>query len=415
MNAVFDKRESQSEESRNLYLLEALRRQLVNAKSSSAYWSKILKEVEPDDFTSLEDIAQLPVLRKSELIEIQPQDYLGGLATADRTASKRIFFSPGPLIEPQPMAAADPWRMAPALFSAGFGPEDIVANCFSYHITPAGFMFDAAAQKIGCTVFPAGVQNVDMLVEAFHRLEITAYAGTPDFLKIILEKADDLGRPITGIQKAMVSGGPLFPDVKAYYEARGIELRQSYGTAELGLIAFETGNASEGMVIAEDCIVEIVRPGSNIPVSDGEVGEVVVTTFDPHYPLIRFGTGDLSAIMSSASSCGRTNRRLKGWLGRADQTAKVKGMFVHPQQVENVIKRLPGILKARLQVESLDGRDAMTFLCEHEERSENLIPEISEIVKAECRVRGNVVLVAPNSLPNDGKVIDDQRIAGIGI
>ncbi len=414
MNAVFDKRESQSEESRNLYLLKALRRQLANAKGNSPYWSKILAEFEPDDFTSLEDIARLPVLRKSELIEIQSQGHLGGLATAERAAPRRVFFSPGPLVEPEPLTAEDPWRMAPALFSAGFGPDDIVANCFSYHITPAGFMFDAAAQKIGCTVFPAGVQNVDMLVEAFHRLEVSAYAGTPDFLKIILEKADDLGRPVTSIKKAMVSGGPLFPDVKAFYEGRGIELRQSYGTAELGLIAFETG-ASEGMVIAEDCIVEIVRPGSNTPVANGEVGEVVVTTFDPFYPLIRFGTGDLSAIMNTASPCGRTNRQLKGWLGRADQTAKVKGMFVHPQQVENVVKRLPGILKARLRVESLGGRDEMTFLCEHEEQSESLIPKISEIVKAECRVRGNVVLVAAGSLPNDGKVIDDQRVAGIGI
>lgn len=415
MNAVFDKRECQSNESRTLHLLEALRKQLANAKGNSPYWAEILKDIDPGDITSLEDMARLPVLRKSELIEIQSQSYLGGLATGDPTGPKRVYFSPGPLLEPQPFAEGDAWRMAPALFSAGFGPEDIVANCFSYHITPAGFMFDAAARKIGCTVFPAGVQNVDMLVEAFHRLDITAYAGTPDFLKIILEKADDLGRPVTSIKKAMVSGGPLFPDVKAFYEARGIELRQSYGTAELGLIAFETGNALEGMVIAEDCIVEIVRPGSNSPVADGEVGEVVVTTFDPFYPLIRFGTGDLSAIVNTESSCGRTNRRLKGWLGRADQTAKVKGMFVHPQQVENVVKRLPGIIKARLQVESLEGRDEMTFLCEHAEQSESLIPEISEIVKAECRVRGNVVLVAPNSLPNDGKVIDDQRVAGIGI
>jgi len=413
MNTVFDTREMEPAESRNRYLVAALRQQLANAKDNSSYWSEILAGVEPDDFVALEDIARLPVLRKSELIDLQALGHLGGLATEKNTVSKRIFFSPGPLVEPEPVAGSDPWRMAPALFASDFGPDDIVANCFSYHVTPAGVMFDAAAQKIGCTVFPAGVQNVDMLVEAFHRLEISAYVGTPDFLKIILEKADGLGRPITAIQKAMVSGGPLFPDAKSFYEDRGIVVRQSYGTAELGLIAFETDVAAEGMIIAEDCIVEIVRPGSDEPVGDGEIGEVVVTTFDPFYPLIRFGTGDLSTIIHEGSFCGRTNRRLKGWLGRADQTAKVKGMFVHPRQVENVVKRMPGVLKARIQVEMRNGRDIMTFLCEHEEQSDHLVPEISEIVKAECRVRGDVVIVAPNSLPNDGKVIDDQRVAGI--
>ncbi|PHQ69896.1 MAG: AMP-dependent synthetase [Sneathiella sp.] len=413
MNSVFDTREIEPAESRSRNLVAALRRQLTNAKDNSPYWSEILAGFEPDDFVTIEDIARLPVLRKSDLIDLQTKGHLGGLATEKNTAPKRIFFSPGPLVEPEPVAGSDPWRMTPALFAAGFGPDDIVANCFSYHITPAGVMFDAAAQKIGCTVFPAGVQNVDMLVDAFHRLEISAYVGTPDFLKIILEKADALGRPITTIQKAMVSGGPLFPDAKSFYEDRNIVVRQSYGTAELGLIAFETDVAAEGLVIAEDCIVEIVRPGSDEPVGDGEIGEVVVTTFDPFYPLIRLGTGDLSTVIGEGSSSGRTNRRLKGWLGRADQTAKVKGMFIHPRQVENVVKKIPGVLKARIQIETQDGRDKMTFLCEHEGPPGHLISEISEIVKAECRIRGEVVIVAPSSLPNDGKVIDDKRVAGI--
>jgi phenylacetate-CoA ligase len=413
MNAVFDEREVQSPELRNRRLVTALRQQLKNAKDNSPYWSKILKEFEPDSFHELTDIARLPVLRKSDLISLQGKDLFGGLNTDEETKVRRIFFSPGPIIEPQAVAESDPWRMAAALFGAGFCADDVVANCFSYHVTPAGLMFDDAAQKIGCTVFPAGVQNVDILVDAFNRLEVSAYIGTPDFLKIIFEKADDLGRPITGIKKALVSGGPLFPDVKSFYEDRGLVLRQCYGTAELGLIAFETDVAAEGMVIAEDCIVEIVRPGSGEPVADGEIGEVVVTTFDPFYPLIRFGTGDLSTIINEGSSCGRTNRRLKGWMGRADQTAKVRGMFVHPEQVENVVKKMPGILKARIQVENSDGRDKMTFLCEHEDQSSRLIPEISAIVKEECRVRGDVVIVKPNSLPNDGKVIDDLRVVGI--
>jgi phenylacetate-CoA ligase len=413
MNAFFDEREVQSPDLRDRYLLTALRDQLKNAKENSSFWSRILEEFDPDSFEKLSDIARLPVLRKSELISLQGTELFGDLNTEEVTKVRRIFFSPGPIIEPQPVVDSDPWRMAPALVAAGFDPDDIVANCFNYHVTPAGLMFDNAAQKIGCTVFPAGVQNVDILVDAFNRLEVSAYIGTPDFLKIILERADEQGRPITCLKKAMLSGGPLFPDVKSFYESRGIAFRQSYGTAELGLIAFETDVASEGMVIAEDCIVEIVRPGSTEPVADGEIGEVVVTTFDPFYPLIRFGTGDLSTIIDEGSSCGRTNRRLKGWMGRADQTAKVKGMFVHPEQVENVVKRVPGLLKARIKIESLDGRDKMTFLCELEDQSNPHIPEISEIVKAECRVRGDVVIVEPNSLPNDGKVIDDLRVGGI--
>lgn len=394
-------------------LLAKLRAQIRNAKENSPYWSATLADIEADSLATLADIGQLPVLRKSQLIALQSERYLGDLATRNSGRPSHVFFSPGPIVEPEPIAEKDAWRMSAALLNAGFKPEDTAANCFSYHLTPAGLMFDQALQVVGCTIFPAGVQRVETLIDAFHQLSVTAYVGTPDFLKIILEKADDLGRPIGTVRKAMVSGGALFPELKDWYIQRGIRVKQSYGTAELGLIAYETDDDEPGMRVADDCIVEIVRPGSNEAVEDGEVGEVVVTTFDPHYPLIRFGTGDLSAIVTPAPPPGTAGRRLKGWMGRADQTTKIKGMFVHPGQVEKAMRQIPGALKVRVEVRLVDGRDQMLFLCEREDQSPRFIADIKEIVKAECRVNGEIRIVPPKSLPNDGKVIDDLRAVGV--
>ncbi|MEX0582168.1 MAG: AMP-binding protein, partial [Sneathiella sp.] len=375
-------------------LLQKLRMQFQNAKGNSPYWSKKLAKSDVNEITALEDIGRLPVLRKSELVELQSDRYLGALSTTNSGRPKHIFFSPGPIVEPEPISEKDAWRMSAALLSADFRPEDIVANCFSYHLTPAGIMFDQALQVVGSTVFPAGVQRAETLIDAFHYLSVSAYVGTPDFLKIILEKADDLGRPIGTVSKAVVSGGALFPELKEWYGQRGIRVKQCYGTAELGLIAYETDD-DEGMRVADDCIVEIVRPGSNDVVEDGEVGEVVVTTFDPHYPLIRFGTGDLSAFVTAAPSLGKAGKRLKGWLGRADQTTKIKGMFVHPGQIEKVVRQIPGAVRARAEVRLVDGRDQMLFLCEREDQSEYFVTDIKEIIKSECRVNGDVRIVPP--------------------
>jgi phenylacetate-CoA ligase len=274
-------------------------------------------------------------------------------------------------------------------------------------------MFDEAAIQLGCVTFPAGVGNTETLVEAFNHFSIGGYIGTPDFLQIILEKAKGLGRDITSVENALVSGGPLFPAMREWYRNQNINIKQCYGTAELGLIAFETGEPENGMVVSENCIVEVVRPGTGDPVEPGEVGEVVVTTFDPNYPLIRFATGDLSAILPGASECGRTNMRLKGWLGRADQSTKVRGMFVHPQQVARVIKSFPQIGRARLEISETEGKDQMTFVCELAAEENGIVEKIAQSVRSECRLRADVRVVPPNSLPNDGKVIEDRRAIGV--
>jgi len=293
------------------------------------------------------------------------------------------------------------------------GKKDIVANCFSYHLTPAGFMFDEAAAELGCSVFPAGVGNSDTLVQAFNHLNINCYVGTPDFLKVLIEKSETLGQPITSIKKACVSGGPLFPDLRQWYIDRGISIYQCYGTAELGLIAYETNDGAPGMVINENCYVEIVKTGTSMPVTDGEVGEVVVTTFNRKYPLIRFATGDLSAFIAEESESNYTNKRLKGWMGRADQTAKVRGMFIHPKQVIRVAEKFPSINKARVEISEKEGHDEMVFICESTEQSQDLEQKLTEAIRSECRLRGEVRFVDANTLPNDGKVIDDKRRIGI--
>ncbi|GLQ17040.1 phenylacetate--CoA ligase family protein [Maritalea porphyrae] len=393
-------------------LFVALRAHLKSAVANSPYWATQLKEVDIETVTDREALANLPVLSKSDLVELQDKKPLfGGIAPANSDV-RRVFYSPGPIVEPQP-GGTDPWRMSSALFAAGMRRGDVIANCFSYHLTPAGFMFDEAAANLGCVTFPAGVGNTDTLVEAFNHFAISGYVGTPDFLQIILEKAKSLGHDITSVKNALVSGGPLFPVMRDWYKQEGVNIKQCYGTAELGLISYETDSAENGMVIAENCIVEIVRPGTSDPVAPGEVGEVVVTTFDPNYPLIRFATGDLSAILPGQSACGRTNARLKGWMGRADQTTKVRGMFVHPRQIAKIVKSFPQMGRARLEVSENEGKDQMTFICEFPQNDDAVSEQIAQSVRSECRLRADIKIVPLDSLPNDGKVIEDRRAIGV--
>jgi len=411
-HSYFSSLEARPVEEREDSVFIALRAQLKSAAEKSPYWTKKLAGVDIDGVVDRAALSKLPVLSKNDLVELQDKTPLfGGIAPANSDV-RRVFYSPGPIVEPQP-GGTDPWRMSSALFAAGMRRGDVIANCFSYHLTPAGFMFDEAASNLGCVTFPAGVGNTETLVEAFNHFAISGYVGTPDFLQIILEKAKALGNDISSVKNALVSGGPLFPAMRDWYAAQGINIKQCYGTAELGLIAFETDAADNGMIIAENCIVEIVRPGTADPVAPGEVGEVVVTTFDPHYPLIRFATGDLSAILPGQSSCGRTNDRLKGWMGRADQTTKVRGMFVHPRQIAKIVKSFPEMGRARLEVSETEGKDQMTFICELPHNDDAVSEQIAQSVRSECRLRADIRIVPLNSLPNDGKVIEDRRAIGV--
>jgi len=403
MTTDLDPRETRSQDEREAALIQALQQSFAEASKNSAHYTKSLSDFDAADLTSRSALAKLPVLRKSDLIAAQEASPpFGGLGTQAPDAMARLFLSPGPIAEPQG-TDGDIWRFARALRAAGYVAGDIAHNCFSYHLTPAGFMFDTAARAMNCAVFPGGIGNTEQQVLAMRRYGATAYVGTPDFLKTILEKADEMGTPITSIKKASVGGGPLFPDLRAWYEARGISCLQSYGTADVGLIAYET-TAKEGLIIDEDVIVEIVRPGTGDPVPEGEVGEVVVSVFDPAYPLLRFATGDLSAVLSGHCPTGRTNMRLKGWMGRADQTTKVKGMFVHPEQVARVAKA-HGFKKVRLEVTETEGKDSMVLVCE----GSGDAVAVAATLQSESRLKGEVRFVAAGDLPNDGKVIDDQR------
>jgi phenylacetate-CoA ligase len=414
---AYDSLEMRDPAERERQLFEALRAHVARAKSASPYYARVLSDIDPATLTDRAALARLPVLYKSQLIELQAESRpLGGLTDVKPGEMRRLFLSPGPIAEAQGRDTAgkgDNWRMARALHAAGVRQGDILFNGFSHHLTPAGFMFDEAAAKLGCAAFAGGIGNTETQVQAIRHFGINAYAGTPDFLKIIMEKAEELQTPVTTMTKALVSGGPLFPQLREWYEARGVSVRQCYGTAELGLIAYEGAGPQDGMVIDEGCIVEIVRPGTGEPVAAGEVGEVVVTTFDEAWPMIRLATGDLSAILPGQSPCGRTNARLKGWMGRADQTTKVRGMFVHPRQVANVIKRFPDIIRARLEVTEAGGTDEMRLICETQGNGSQFAEALREAIRIECRLRGEVEFIAPNTLPNDGKVIDDKRSVGV--
>jgi phenylacetate-CoA ligase len=413
----FDPLETRDPEQREAALLAALAAQMANARTNApAGAQRFAGEAAVDTRAAL---AALPVLRKSELLERQratlAADAFGGFAAigwgAGRAAARRathVFVSPGPIHEPE-SARLDYWRMGRALFAAGFRAGDLVHNTFSYHFTPAGAMMDSGAVAIGCTVFPAGTGQTELQLQAMSELRPDAYVGTPSFLRILLEKADGTGVALPSLKKASL-GGEAFPAaLRDWLAARGIAGYQSYGTADLGLVAYET-EAREGLVVDEGVIVEIVRPGTGDPVAEGEVGELVVTTLNPDYPLIRFGTGDLSAVLPGRCPTGRTNQRIRGWMGRADQSAKVRGMFVHPPQVAEIARRHPEVRKARLVVSGERADDRMSLEVEVEGVvSEGLAERIAGTIREVTKLRGEVAVRAPGSLPNDGKVIEDQR------
>lgn len=408
MTDFYDDLETRSSDQREAALFAALPAHLAHAKAAAPHFTRILAEVDPAAIRDRAALATLPVTRKSDLIALQQAaPPFGGLAAVEIGRLARVFASPGPIHDPEPHGK-DPWRSARALFASGFRAGDLAHNCFAYHLTPAGSMFETGAHAIGCAVIPAGTGNTETQAQVIAHLKPRGYIGTPDFLKIILEKADALGLDCSSIRIGNVSGGPYLPDARAFYEARGVDVYQSYGTADLGIVAYETP-ARAGLVVDEGAIIEIVRPGTGDPVVEGEVGEVVVTIFNPAYPLIRFATGDLSAVLPGTSPCGRTNMRLKGWMGRADQTTKVKGMFVHPSQIADVLRRHPQVGKARLVVGRQDASDTMTLRCEAAESGEALAAAIRDSLTAITKLKGVVEFVAPGGLPNDGKVIDDAR------
>ena len=405
----YDDLETRDPEQRERALFSALSGQIRHAKAHTAYFANLLREVDAAAIVDRKALATLPVTRKSDLIAAQKAaPPFAGMTAVATGALSRVFSSPGPIYDPQG-GRGDFWRFGRALFAAGFRRGDLVHNTFSYHFTPAGFMMDLAAQAIGCAVFPAGIGQTEMQVAAIADLKPTAYAGTPSFLKILLERADELKTDVSSLKKASVGGEALLPPVREWLKARGIDVRQSYGTADLGLIAYET-EPMGGLIVDEGVIVEILLPGTGDPVQPGEVGEVVVTTLCTEYPLIRFATGDLSAQAVGVSPCGRTNLRIRGWMGRADQTTKVKGMFVHPSQVNDVVKRHPEILKGRLAVDhDAERNDRMTLHCEVRGRSDALAQTIADTVRDVCKLRAEIKFVEIGSLPNDGKVIEDLR------
>jgi phenylacetate-CoA ligase len=373
------------------------------------YFAESLKHIDAASINSVAALAALPVVRKHDLIELQKQRRpFGGLAAGGWGQLGRVFSSPGPIYEPEGRSA-DYWRTARALYAAGFRAGDLVHNSFSYHMTPGAWILEAGATALGCTVFPAGVGQTEQQVAAMADLAPNGYVGTPSFLRILLEKADELGIKLPSLTKALVSGEAFLPPVRDALLARGIAGYQAYATAELGVIAYES-EARQGLIVDEGVIVEIVRPGTGDPVAEGEVGEVVVTTFNSDYPLIRFGTGDLSAVLAGISPCGRSNMRIKGWMGRADQTTKVKGMFVHPEQVAAVVKRHAQILRARLVVTNPDSTDLMTLNCEvvtlGADLEKAIADSVRDVTKAACR--GQTEL-RPAAWANDGKVIEDAR------
>jgi len=411
----FDNQETRAPQAREAELFAALRTQIAHAKANAPYFADALADIDPDAVTGRQELAKLPVLRKGALIEMQRQNPpFGGVVTQPVSELARLFTSPGPINEPQGRAG-DYWRLARALHAAGFRPGDIVHNSFAYHLTPAGAMLESAAHALGCPVIPAGTGNTEQQVQVIEDLKPIAYTGVPDYLKILLDKAQEMDCDVSSITKAEVSGAALPPSLREELQERGVQVLQCYATADLGLIGYETqadGELCGGMMIDEGIIVEIVRPGTGDPVPEGEVGEVVVTTLNPDHPLIRFATGDLSAVLPEASPCGRTNMRIKGWMGRADQTTKVKGMFVRPEQVDEVIKRHPEIVRGRLVVARDGEQDAMTLQCEVSDSSPELSAAVSATVTDVTKLKANVEIVAPDTLANDGKVIDDTRPVG---
>ena len=413
MSEFFDALETRDPAEREAALMAALPRQIAHAQVHSAALGEILAGVDAAAVTSRAALARLPVTRKSELLARQQasraagRDAFGGFAAVRYGAAMlRLYASPGPIYEPEG-TARDYWRAARAMVAAGFRAGDLVHNAFSYHMTPGAFIMESGAHAVGCTVFPAGTGQTEQQLQAIADLKPQAYLGTPSFLRILVEKAAEAGSDIASLKKGLVGGEAFPPSLRDWFSERGLAVYQSYATADVGLIAYET-SARQGLVLDEHCIVEIVRPGTGDPVAEGEVGEVVVTVFNPDYPLVRFGTGDLSAVLPGTCPTGRTNARIKGWLGRADQTTKIKGMFVHPGQVAEIVRRFPEVTRARLVVSGEMADDRMKLLIESA-GAQGLGERVAEAVRDVTKLRGEVEVVAPGSLPNDGKVIEDAR------
>jgi phenylacetate-CoA ligase len=414
MTPAYDALEIRSQAERDAAHMAELPRQVAHAQQSSAAFAAILQGVDAGAIVDRAALARLPVTRKSELQALQQAarqqggNVFGGFsAIGFGSAMPRVFASPGPIYEPEG-TGRDYWRMARAIYAAGFCPGELIHNSFSYHFVPAGSMMETGAHALGCTVFPGGTGQTEQQVQAMAELQPAGYIGTPSFLKIILEKALEMGVTLPTVRKAMFGGEAFPPSLRDWFSAHGVDGYQCYATADLGLIAYET-SAREGLVLDEHVIVEIVRPGTGDPVPEGEVGELVVTSLNPHYPLIRFGTGDLSAVLAGHCPTGRTNARIKGWMGRADQTTKVRGMFVHAKQIDEVAKRFPEVHKARLVVRGEMANDAMTLMLEVQSPPEGLVQRVADAVRDVTKLRGEVQLLPLGSLPNDGKVIEDAR------
>jgi len=371
-------------------------------------WARHLKGVNSKSVNSRAALAKLPVLRKSDIVTLQKENPpFGGLNVTGPSKVRRLLMSPGPIFEPEGQGH-DWYGSARALFAAGFRPGDIVHNSFAYHLTPGGFILESGCQALGCAVIPGGVGNTEQQLEAIAHYRPVGYVGTPDFLKILLDTAANTGKDAAAIKRALVSGAALPASLREELKTRGVAVLQCYATAELGVIAYES-DAREGMIVNETVILEIVRPGTGDPVAAGDVGEVVVTSFNPDYPMIRLATGDLSALLPGISPCGRTNMRIKGWMGRADQTAKVKGMFVHPKQIAEVAARHPELKRLRLVVGREAEQDSMTLMAECAAPDAALQSAVAATLQSVTKLKGAVKLVAPGALPNDGKVIADER------
>ncbi len=410
MSDFYDALETRDPAMREKELFARLPEAITKAMSAPG-WAEHLKGIDPKALTSRAALAGLPVLRKADLPAMQKaMPPFGGLALKRPGQLRRLLVSPGPIFEPEGHDA-DAWGAARALYAAGFRPGDIVHNAFSYHLTPGGHIMDSGAAALGCAVVPAGVGNTEQQVEAIAHLKPSGYAGTPDFLKILLDAAAKSGKDVSSLKRGLVSGAALPSSLRNELAGRGVDVLQAYATAELGIIAYES-HAREGMIVSENIIVEIVRPGTGDPVPEGEVGEIVGTSFNPDYPMIRLATGDLSAVLAGHSPCGRTNIRIKGWMGRADQTTKVKGMFVHPAHVAQVARRHPELGRVRLAVTRESEQDVMTLHAECAGGSAGLTDAVAESLQAVTKLKGRVNLVQPGSLPNDGKVIADERPIG---
>ena len=410
MTGHYDKRETRDDSAREKDLMKRLP-QVIAAAMKVPAWRRHLGKIDPRAITTRSALAELPVQRKSDMPALQKANPpFGGFVPGKASSFGRLFMSPGPIFEPEAIGH-DVWRVGRAMSAAGFRRGDIVLNTLSYHLTPGAWCFDSGARAVGCAVIPAGPGNTDAQLDLIEAYRPSCYAGTPDFLKILLDAAKDKDRDASSIKRALVGGAAFPASLQKEVAARGVDAYQTYAIAECGVIAYES-EARQGLILNEDIILEIVRPGTGDPVAPGEVGEIVVTVLDPHHPLIRFATGDLTAILPGASPCGRTNSRIKGWMGRADQTAKVKGMFVRPEQVAEVLRRHPEIARARLVVARNGETDAMTLKVESRARSPEFVLAVGESVLSIMKLKGTVEAVKPGSLPNDGKVIEDTRPVG---